>query len=219
MSVLRETWWLLQKEFLLEWRNKFALSGILLYVFSTIFIVYLAFFNVDPRTWNALFWIIVSFAAVNAAVKSFAQENSQRQLYYYTLVNPIAVILSKIVYNIGLLFVISVLTWLGFGFVADNPVKDVPQFILVIFLGSLGFAIAFTFISAISAKANNNATLMAIMSFPVIIPVLLTLIKLSANALRILQDTSVDTDIMILVSINMLLLGMALLLYPYLWRG
>ncbi len=219
MAILRETWWLLQKEFLLEWRNRFALSGILLYVFSTIFIVYLAFFNVDPRTWNALFWIIVLFAAVNAAVKSFAQESSQRQLYYYTLVNPIAVILSKITYNIGLLFVISILTWLGFGFVADNPVKDAAQFILVIFLGSLGFAIAFTFISAISAKANNNATLMAILSFPVIIPVLLTLIKLSANALRILQDTDTDTDIMILVSINMLLLGMALLLYPYLWRG
>ncbi|GJM35093.1 MAG: cytochrome C biogenesis protein CcmB [Saprospiraceae bacterium] len=219
MGILRETGWLLQKEFLLEWRNKFALSGILLYVFSTIFIVYLAFFNVDPRTWNALFWIIVLFAAVNAAVKSFAQENSQRQLYYYTLVNPIAVILSKILYNIGLLFLISLLTWLGFGFVADNPVKDPGQFVLVIFLGSLGFAIAFTFISAISAKANNNATLMAIMSFPVIIPVLLTLIKLSANALRILQDTDIGTDITVLVSINMMLLGMALLLYPFLWRG
>ena len=59
---------------------------------------------------------------------------------------------------------------------------------------------------------------MAILGFPLVIPVLLTLIKLSANALRLMRDTGIEKDVMILVSIDLLLLGIALVLFPFLWR-
>lgn len=218
MSLVKEILILLRKDIRLELRNSYAISGILLYVFSTIFIVYMAFQKVQPDVWNALFWIIILFAAISAIVKSFVQENSSRQLYYYSLVGPIAVIISKFIYNILLLFLLSLLTWVSFSVVAGNPVKDTAQFFLALFLGSVGFSITFTFIAAISSKADNNATLMAILSFPLVIPILLTLIKLSANALRLMQDTGVDKDILILASIDLLLLAMALVLFPFLWR-
>jgi len=218
MNWLKETIVLLRKEILLEWRMKYALSGILLYVFSTIFIVYTAFIRLEPNVWNTLFWIITLFASVNAIVKSFVQENSARQLYYYSLANPIAILLSKIIYNAALLLMLSVLCWIGLAVIASNPVKDTGQFVLAIFLSSVGFSITFTFISAISAKADNSATLMAILSFPLVIPILMTLIKISANALRLLNDTSIDQDVLILVGIDLLLLGLALVLYPFLWK-
>ncbi len=218
MNWLKETIVLLRKEILLEWRMKYALSGILLYVFSTIFIVYTAFIRLEPNVWNTLFWIITLFASVNAIVKSFVQENSARQLYYYSLANPIAILLSKIIYNAALLLLLSVLCWIGLAVIAGNPVKDFGQFVLAILLSSVGFSITFTFISAISAKADNSATLMAILSFPLVIPILMTLIKISANALRLLNDTSIEQDVLILVGIDLLLLGLALVLYPFLWK-
>jgi heme exporter protein B len=95
MSLVKEILILLRKDIRLELRNSYAISGILLYVFSTIFIVYMAFQKVQPDVWNALFWIIILFAAISAIVKSFVQENSSRQLYYYSLVGPIAVILQQ----------------------------------------------------------------------------------------------------------------------------
>lgn len=218
MNLAKEIIFLLQKDIRLELRNSYAVSGILLYVFSTIFIVYMAFQKVQPDVWNALFWIIILFASVSAVVKSFVQESSSRQLYYYSLMGPTAVILSKVIYNILLLLVLSLLTWLAFSFVVGNPVKDSAQFFLALFLGSTGFSITFTFVAAISSKAGNNATLMAILSFPLVIPILLTLIKLSANALRLMQDTSVDKDILILGAIDLMLLAMAFVLFPFLWR-
>lgn len=218
MNLFKETIILLRKEALLELRMNYAISGILLYVFSTVFIVYVAFVQLQPQVWNALFWIITLFASVNAIVKSFIQENSARQLYYYSIANPIAILLSKIIYNALLLMVLSVLCWMGLGFVGGNPVKDVGQFILAIFLASVGFSITFTFISAISAKADNSATLMAILSFPLVIPILLTLIKLSANALRLLNDTGIMKDVWALVGIDLMLLAVALVLYPFLWK-
>lgn len=218
MMLAKEISFLLRKEILLEWRQKYAISGILLYVLSTVFVVYTSFKKVAPDVWNTLFWIIILFASVNAVAKSFVQENSNRQLYYYSLSNPSAIILSKIIYNSGLLLFLSLLSFAVFSLVAGNPVKDNFYFFTALFLGSLGFSITFTFISAISAKANNSATLMAILSFPIIIPIILTLIKLSANALRLMQDTAVWKDIATLLAIDLILVSMAFLLFPFLWR-
>jgi heme exporter protein B len=82
----------------------------------------------------------------------------------------------------------------------------------------VGFSITFTFVSAISAKADNNATLLAVLSFPLVIPILMTLVKLSANAIGLINDTGVGQDLLILVAIDLILLGLTILLYPFLWR-
>jgi len=218
MIFLRQFFALLHKELLLEWRSNYAISGILLYVLATVFVVYRVFIRLEPNVWNAMFWVVLLFAAVNAVVKSFVQESGARQLYYYVLANPLAVLTAKMIYNALLLLAISFLVWAGFTFFGNSPVKETGLFLIALFLGSLGFSITLTFISAISAKADNNATLMAILAFPLVIPILMTVLKLTAGALRLLRDTSVNTDMLILVAIDMLLVAMALVLYPFLWR-
>lgn len=209
---------LLWRDWILEWRTRYALSGIVLYVLATIVLVYSALINIQPQIWNAIFWVIILFAAISAIVKSFVQESQSRQLYYYNLVHPLALLLAKIIYNTTLLFVLSLLSWAALSLLTGNPVKETGLFVLAIFLGSMGLSIAFTFVSAISAKAQNSATLMAVLGFPVIIPILLTLVKIGANALRLIRDTSISSDILILVAINLVLLSVAILLYPFLWR-
>jgi len=209
---------LLRKEFLLEFRQRYAISGIVLYVFSIVFVVYVSSVKVNPNVWNILFWLIVLFASINAVVKSFVQESGSRQLYYYQIADPVAILFSKILYNALLLLTLSVLAFGVYALVAGNPVKDMGLFAGVLFLGSSGFSIAFTFISAIAARANNSATLMAILSFPVILPILLTLMRLSSIALRLMQDTSYIKDIYNLLAIDAILLALTYVLFPYVWR-
>lgn len=209
---------LLRKEFLLEFRQRYAISGIVLYVFSMVFVVYVSSVKVNPNVWNILFWLIVLFASINAVVKSFVQESGSRQLYYYQIADPVAILFSKILYNTLLLLTLSVLAFGVYALVAGNPVKDMGLFATVLFLGSSGFSIAFTFISAIAARANNSATLMAILSFPVILPILLTLMRLSSIALRLMQDTSYWKDIYNLLAIDAILLALTYVLFPYVWR-
>lgn len=217
MNLFSEITFLLRKEVTLELRHKYAISGILLYVTSTVFVIYLSFIKVDPTVWNTLFWIVSLFASINAVMKSFFQENSARQLFYFQLVNPIAVILSKIIYNICLLFIINVLTFVMMTIMVGNPINNTPQYFLAILLGSIGFSITFTFISAIAAKANNSATMMAILSFPVVLPILVTLIKLSKSAIRN-TDTAWARDVLMLGAIDMILIALCFLLFPFLWR-
>ncbi|MBR9922865.1 MAG: ABC transporter permease [Bacteroidetes bacterium] len=218
MSLIKEIGWLLRKEITLEYRMRYAISGILLYVLSTVFIVYISSVKVEGAVWNVLFWIIVLFASVNAITKSFQQESGQRQLYYYELADPRAVILAKGIYNIVLLLLITLLTYACFSFVAGHPIKDMAPFFVAIFLGSVGFALTFTFISAIASKADNRATLMAVLGFPLVIPILLTLVKLGAQAIGLIEGSAVESDIAMLIGVDLVLLAFSLILFPFLWR-
>jgi heme exporter protein B len=103
---------------------------------------------------------------------------------------------------------------LVFGYVP----QDLGLYIVATLLGSLSFSTIFTMVSAISSKSGNGGMLMAILSFPVIIPVLVVLIKLTKNAIDGL-DRSVSLDeIGLLLIINVLVGAVSLLLFPYLWR-
>ena len=220
MNFWRQTWQLLRKDVRLEWRQRSALSGILLYVLSTVFVVYTTLGqDIGGAVWASLFWVIVLFASVNAVAKSFVQEPQERQLYYYFLASPSAVILAKMLYNSLLLLLVSLLSLAAFALVLGYPVVHQGLFVATVALGALGFAVAFTFISAISAKAQQSATLMAILSFPVVIPILLMLLRLSKIALNLMTDSAYYRDFFILLSVDAILASLVFLLFPYLWRN
>lgn len=215
--------YLIHKELLLEWRNQHAFNGILLYLGSTIFICYMSF-NVkagiiDTTTWNALFWIIILFAAVNAVSKSFFQERYGRFLYYYTIANPQAIIISKIIYNSLLLILLASIGYIFYAIVLGNPVQDVPLFLINIVLASSGFSASLTMISGIASKASNNSTLMVILGFPVILPVLLMVIRISGNTIIGMEPDASFNDLMTLLAINIITATVAWLLFPVLWRS
>ena len=226
MELFNHTWYLLKKEILLEWRSKYAFNGVLLYVVSTVFICYISFSLTPgftgskgyPIVWNVLFWIIMLFASVNAIAKSFMQENKSRLLYYYTISSPQAIILSKTVYNILLMSLLSLLALLVYMLFFNNTIGDPFCYFLSVLLGSISFSTVFTMISAIASKAGNNGTLMAILSFPVIIPVILMLIRISKAAMDGLDRSLSYGNFGALLAINIIVITTSLLLFPYLWR-
>jgi heme exporter protein B len=91
-------------------------------------------------------------------------------------------------------------------------------FIINVILGGLGFSSSFTMISAIASKAANGGTLMAILGFPVILPMLIMLIKISKNAMDGLAFSNSIDELVTLAAINMIVVTISYLLFPYLWR-
>lgn len=226
MQLAQQTWSLLKKEILLEWRSKYAFNGVLLYVVSTVFVCYISF-SLTPGfsgsngykiVWNVLFWIIILFASVNAIAKSFVQESKGRLLYYYSIASPQAIILSKTIYNILLMSLLSTLALIIYLVFFNNTLGDPLFYFLSVLLGSISFSTVFTMISAIASKAGNNGTLMAILSFPVIIPVILLLIHISKGAMDGLDRSVNYGNIGVLCAINVIVIATSLLLFPFLWR-
>ncbi len=207
------------KEFTLEWRNRYALNGLLLYVISTVFVCYLSFRQVlSVPVWNALFWIIMLFASINAVGRSFIQEHKGRLLYFYTTCSPQAFVLAKMAYNAIIMWVIALLAYVIYSLFIGDLVQDHLMFFVALMLGSTGFALILTLMSAIASKTDNNLSLMAILSFPVQLPFLMTLIKFSKNAVDGLDPSVSYGLITVLVLIIVIVLTLSYILFPYLWR-
>jgi len=217
--LLNEIKYLIEKEIKLELKQKYVLNGILLYLISTIFVTYLAFDRIiDVETWNSLFWIILLFVAVNGISKSFIQENPARHIYYYTIASPQAILLSKVLYNLLLMTILSILSFVVFLMLMGNMVMNLPLFLTALLLGSFGLSSILTMMAAIASRASNNFSLMAILSFPIVLPLLTTLMKISHISLTSTYWSGNWDFIIILLTINVTVIILAYLLFPYLWR-
>lgn len=217
--LLKEIKYLLLQELKLENRQRFAFNGILLYVVSTVYVVYISTKgDVQQNTWVPLFWLIILFAGANALQRSFARENSNRFLYLYTIVSPKGIIISKIIYNCLLTSVVSMLTWLAYAVLMGDIVENKVFFLVSLLLGNVGIASLFTFIAAISSKSSQNSTLVAVLGFPVLLPLLLTIVKLCNASIIGLSFTEMQKFIYVLIALNVIIWAMAYMLFPYLWR-
>jgi heme exporter protein B len=213
---------LVKKEIQMEWRQKYAIHGLLLYLASTIFVCYLSFKAkqqaINPITWNTLFWLIILFMAVNAIGKSFTQESKQRNIFYYSIVSPEAVIYSKIFYNSLVMIGISFIGILFYSWVMGNPVGNLPLYLLSLILGAIGFSATLTMVAGIAAQGENSATLMSVLSFPIIIPLLLILLKLSKSAMDGISMQENWDEMATLASLDVIVIVLSGILFPYIWR-
>jgi heme exporter protein B len=208
---------LFKKDLLLEIRQQYMFYGILLYVGATIFVLFLSIENPESRVWNGLFWVIQLFISINAVAKSFLQESRGRMLYYQTLVSPQNFVLAKLLFNCLLMFVMSILSFLLFALFLGNPVQKLSTFIGLVVLGGISLSLVFTFLSAIAAKANQNAAIMAILGFPLIVPQLLLLMKIS-NSVFTTSSQVAASSILLLIITDVLVILLAIILFPFLWK-
>lgn len=215
---LHQIWTLVKKDLLLEWRQQYAFYGILLYVVSTVFVINLMMSKPEEKTWNALFWVIQLFVSVNAIAKSFFQESRGRMLYFYSLVHPRYFIIAKLIYNVVLMSLLSVIVLVCCFIFLGNPLINFSYFFGVVILGGVSLSLLFTMLAAIAAQANQNAALMAIMGFPVIMPVLMLLSNISRTAFVVVYQPGLPKLFMELVGMDLITITMALILYPFLWK-
>lgn len=209
---------LIKKDLLLEIRQQYTFYGVLLYVASTIFVVYLTMGQPEETVWNALFWVIQLFVCVNAVAKSFLQDSKGRMLYYYSIAGARDFILSKLVFNAVLMMVMSLLSLFIFMLLLGNPLYDLLQFIGISFLGGIGLSLIFTFLAAIAAKAQQQAALMAIMGFPIVIPQLLLLGKIARAAFSPVLQAGLWKMVLLLTGLDILVVLLAVILFPFLWK-
>ena len=194
----------------------------LLYVVSAIYVCFLAVKGgLGVATWNALFWIVLLFAAFNALARSFQREDQGRQLYLYTLVDPRSVVLARSLYNAGTMVLLSLLSLVFFLLFVGGDVLEqanIPQFLLPVVLGGIGFAAVLTLISAIAARAGNGLGLMAILGFPLVLPMLLAVMRASKLSLDGVAWSVTSTYFLGLILLDVITITLAWVLFPYLWR-
>jgi heme exporter protein B len=218
----REVKAVLLKDLRMEWRSRHAIGSVFLYVVSSIFVAYSGFRQiVDVPVWNALFWIIVLFAAFNAASRSFQSEGEGRRIYLYTLARPEAVVLAKMLFNFLLLLVMVLTSFAVYAAMLGTSVlhaADAAALLTALVLGALGLSAVLTLVSALAAQSDQNLGLMAILGLPVILPLLLLLMRFSKNAIDGIAWTANANYAWQLGALALLAAALSYILFPYLWR-
>lgn len=217
MNNLSQIWTLFKKDLLLEVRQQYAFYGILLYVGSTVFVLFMAIEEPENRVWNGLFWIIQLFICINAVAKSFLGESRNRLLYYGSITGPQNFVLAKLLFNALLMLVMSTISFIVFSFFLGNPLIWLLPFVGLVLLGGLSLSLVFTFLAAIAAKAQQNAAIMAILGFPLIIPQLIMLMKISATAFGPTATLPL-IPVLLLIALDIMVVLLAVILFPYLWK-
>ncbi|MBE2247300.1 MAG: heme exporter protein CcmB [Candidatus Competibacteraceae bacterium] len=220
-SLFKQISILLWKETTLEFRNMNALNSVLLYVFSTVFICYQSFTSIpEISVWNALLWIIIIFSSVNAVSRTFNSEPPARQYYYYQLADPVAIISAKILYNAFFLLALSSLSFGVYSIVLGNhiPLTQLSSFMLVLSIGSIGISSLFTMVSAIASRTGNSMGLISVLGFPIMIPLLITVIRASKLIADGLSWNQYAKYVYAIGGIDLMIIALSVILFPYLWR-
>jgi heme exporter protein B len=209
---------LLRKDLLLEVRQQYTFYGVLLYVASTTFVLYLSMGEPEGQVWKGLFWITQLFISVNAVAKSFLQEGKGRLLYFYSIAGARDFMLAKLLFNALLMLVMNLVSLGLFLLMLGNPMTDAPAFVLISCLGGISLSLVFTFLAAIAARAQQGAALMAILGFPLVIPQLLLLHRASTIAFGEVIQGGLAAMIGLLAGLDLLVMLLALILFPFLWK-
>ena len=202
---------------MLEIRQQYSFYGILLYMGATIFVLFLAIAEPEKEIWNGLFWVIQLFICINAVAKSFMQESRARMLYFYTITSPVHFMIAKLLFNSLLMLLMTLISLLLFLAFIGNPAEKLLPFTGLALLGGFSLSMVFTFLAAIAAKARQNAAIMAVLGFPLIVPQLMLLMKLS-NAAFSASRSFQWSDILLLIALDCLVGLLSVILFPFLWR-
>ncbi len=139
-------------------------------------------------------------------------------LYFYSIAGARDFVLAKLLFNALLMVVMSLLSLAVFTLLLGNPLENGLKFIFITCIGGISLSLVFTFLAAIASKAQQQSALMAIMGFPLIIPQLLLLMKISSAAFSSVIQAGWWQMVFLLAGLDIMVIALAIILFPFLWK-
>ncbi|HMO57792.1 MAG TPA: heme exporter protein CcmB [Roseiflexaceae bacterium] len=225
-ALLRAAWAVFRKDLRSELRTRYALNAVLLFAVSTVVALSLGLGplaplrNPDlPIIQAALLWIAILFAAFTGLARVFVHEEDARTAAALRLAAPpLAVYLGKLFFNLLLLAVLASLTATLFLIMLRVRVGNLGLFIALLGVGSLGLVAATTLIAAIIARASARGALFAVLSFPLLTPLLVVAIRGTALAVEGRGWEAAIAPLQVLVAYPLALFTASLFLFKSVWE-
>ncbi len=205
-----------------ELRTRYALNALVMFVVVTLSIVLFSTGgeSVSPSLSAGILWIIIFFAAMSGLSRCFVSEEERGTAMTLQLwVDPTAVLLGKLAFNLVLLYVLNALIIVAYLVTMPTFTIQSPSiFMLTILLGSFGLASASTFIAAIISKANSKGTLYPVLSFPILLPLLMSVIDATRLAVEGASLAEAADDLKIMISYAVVVTTVSIILFDFVWR-
>jgi len=214
----RSAWSVLCKDMTCELRARHAISAVLLFaVTSTVAVSFTAgTWGGDATVSSALLWIVIYFSAMSGLSRSFVHEDETYTAGTLKLAaRPNAVYLGKLTFNWAILVAMELVTVPLFVMLMGCKVKDWGSLIGLLLLGGLGLSVGATMAAAMVARASVKGALFAVISFPLLVPVLASAVHGSSMAIA---GWSAASDLRLLAYYCVTVITASLMLFRYIWE-
>lgn len=208
------------KDMRLELRTKYALNAILMFSITTLTVVSFSVgqSGLSEKLLSALFWVVMFFSAMSGLAQVFIrEEESGTALALKLTADPDAIYWGKLAFNLTLLVIMTAVVTPIFFIFTDAPTDNISIFLLVLAGGVLCLCGATTLVAAIIARASVKGALFAVLSFPLLLPLLLVLVKATEKVLLGVSFSGVATELQFLLAFAVVMILGSVMLFRFVW--
>ena len=217
-------WEIFRKDIRVELRTRYALGSVALFSVTTVVMMAAALSGAPVKTEvkAALIWVVLLFAALSGLARAFVREEEAGTAQSLRLTAPAtAVYAGKLLFNLALVFTVEAITVPLFSVFMPIPGVRYDLFIPILIAGGWGLAAAATFVAAMIAQTTSGkSALFAIVSFPVLMPLLMAAVQGTAGAFSQVAtfEARALADIGQLSIYGVVMTTASLLLFEYVWH-
>lgn len=221
MSGFKASILIFNKDLRSELRMRYVINSLIMFVLVAISIIRFAVGDekVDKDILNGLLWVVIFFASSGGLARAFVKEEDKETSFALKLsAKPTDIFLGKLFYNIVLSFALNILVIILFIAIMDFEILNLLSFLVVLILGNFGLVVSSTVIASIISKADSKGTLYPVLSFPILLPLLLSVINASKLASYGASLEVISGELLILISYSVVVLTASILLFGFIWE-
>lgn len=213
---------LFKKDWHSELRTRYAINALAMFILVTISVILFSIGNekISEYLTGGLLWVVIFFSAMSGLSRAFVSEEERgTTLTLQLLASPSTIFSGKFLFNLVLVFLMNIAITLLYSALFESfVIRSFDLFLIAFVLGNFGIAVSSTIIAAIISKASSKGTLYPVLSFPILLPLILTLLELTKFAID--GDALADSwvEIAVLVCYDVIMLTASYLLFDFIWK-
>lgn len=207
------------KDIAAELRSRELLGSMLVFALLTILIFNFALeldLRVRQTVTSGVLWVTFAFAGTLGLNRSMAIEKDRGCLDGLLLapVDRSALYFGKVLSNLIFMIIVEAII-LPLYSLLYNVNLFLPGLIVVILLGSIGYVVVGTLLSAMAVQARTRDILLPILLFPVVLPVLVAAVRATTGILQGLPLEDYQAWLNLLIAYDVIFLGVAIVSFDY----
>lgn len=213
---------LFKKDWQSELRTRYAVNALAMFILVTISVIMfsIAGEKISEYLTGGLFWVVIFFSAMSGLSRAFVSEEERgTTLVLQLIASPSTIFSGKLIFNLILVFIMNIAITILFSMLFESfIIKSVSVFLLALIFGNIGIAIASTIIAAIISKASSKGTLYPVLSFPILLPLILTLLELTKFSMDGKTINQSFIELAVLICYDVIMGTASYLLFDFIWK-
>ncbi len=208
MSIIVDTYNMMKKDLVLEFRTKETLFSMGLFSFAAVLIFSSLFKLIENITLEAHYtistaamWFIITFTIMLGVNSVFSRETQKNSIYSLLSlpVKPQAIFLAKLLYLLVIVGVVETFAFIvAIIFLNISIQGNLAIFLIVLIFGTIDLAVAGCIVSLLTIYAKSKTLAIPILFFPLIIPSIIIAADATKNLTFYYDPTAAISNALIL---------------------